>query len=77
MAQLIGQQISSSTEIEKMVKNLVDEVTRQNSQIKGIKPIHPEHSENGKKMIERAGTIRGTSSPLSLCRHWGWSRSLC
>lgn len=59
MAQLIGHQISRSPDVEKLVKQLVDEVTKQNSQITGIKPTHPEHADSGKKIIDRAGAIRG------------------
>lgn len=59
MAQLIGKQIQESTTVMTEIKNLVGEVTKLNSQITGIKPAHPEHEANGKKWIERAGTIRG------------------
>lgn len=59
MAQLIGHQIDESSEITNLVKKLVDEVGKINSNIKGVAPAHPEHQENGKKWIDRAGAIRG------------------
>ncbi|MGZ5279207.1 MAG: aminotransferase class III-fold pyridoxal phosphate-dependent enzyme [Pseudobdellovibrionaceae bacterium] len=59
MAQLFGHQIDESTQIQKLVQNLVDEVGKVNSQIKGVQPAHPEHIENGKAIIEKTGKIRG------------------
>jgi 4-aminobutyrate aminotransferase-like enzyme len=59
MAQLLGHQIEESQEIDKLVKNLVGEVSKLNSNIKSIQPAHPEHEANGKAMIERTGKIRG------------------
>jgi len=59
MAQLIGQQIQDSSQVQTLVKNLVDEVTKINNQINGVRAAHPEHVENGKSEIDRAGKIRG------------------
>lgn len=59
MAQLFGDQIQSSSQIQSLVKNLVDEVTKINNQIDGVRPAHPEHAANGKSEIDRAGKIRG------------------
>jgi len=59
MSQLIGHQIDESAHIQKLVQNLVDEVGKLNSQIKGPKPAHPEHEANGKAVIEKTGKIRG------------------
>lgn len=59
MAQLIGHQIDESTEIKNKIKDLVADVTALNSQITGIREPHPEHLENGKKQIEKAGAVRG------------------
>lgn len=59
MAQLFGHQIEESQEIEKIVKNLVGEVGKINSNIKGVQPKHPEHAANGKSVIDRTGKVRG------------------
>ena len=59
MAQLIGHQIDESSEIEKLVKNLVGEVAKISTQITGVQAAHPEHADNGKKWIDRAGVVRG------------------
>ena len=59
MAQLFGHQIDESSQIQKLVQNLVDEVGKVNSQIKGIQAAHPEHAEKGKAIIEKTGKVRG------------------
>jgi acetylornithine/N-succinyldiaminopimelate aminotransferase len=59
MAQLLGHQIDDSTVVQKMIQDLVGEVTKINSHITGISEAHPEHAESGKKEIDRAGKIRG------------------
>lgn len=59
MAQLIGHQIQDSSQVQSLVKNLVEEVTKLNHQIDGVRPAHPEHEQNGKSEIDRAGKIRG------------------
>jgi acetylornithine/N-succinyldiaminopimelate aminotransferase len=59
MAQLIGHQIDESAEIEKLIKSLVGEVGKISSSLQGVQSAHPEHQENGKKWIDRAGAIRG------------------
>lgn len=59
MAQLFGDQIQSSSQVQSLLKNLVDEVAKINNQIDGVRPAHPEHAANGKSEIDRAGKIRG------------------
>ncbi len=59
MAQLIGHQIDESTQIQKLVQNIVDEVTKVNSQLKAVAPAHPEHAANGKTVMENTGKVRG------------------
>ena len=59
MSQLIGHQIEESNEIKTIISNLVNEVTSLNSNLSSIKPAHPEHLDNGKKAIDRAGKVRG------------------
>jgi len=59
MSQLIGHQIDESPEIKKLISDLVGAATNLNGTLKGVKPAHPEHAENGKKEIERGGKIRG------------------
>jgi acetylornithine/N-succinyldiaminopimelate aminotransferase len=59
MAQLFGHQIQESSQVQSLVKNLVDEVGKINQQITGVRPPHPEHAQNGKSEIDRAGKIRG------------------
>jgi 4-aminobutyrate aminotransferase-like enzyme len=59
MAQLIGHQIDESSQIQKLVQNIVDEVTKVNSQLKSVQPAHPEHTANGKTVMENTGKIRG------------------
>lgn len=59
MAQLIGHQIDESSIIQNKIKELVGDVTALNSQITGVRAPHPEHVENGKKEIEKAGLVRG------------------
>lgn len=59
MSQLIGHQIDESSQIQKLVQNLVEEVGKINSQVKTVQPPHPEHAENGKAVIEKTGKFRG------------------
>lgn len=59
MSQLIGHQIGESSQIQKLVQTLVEEVGKVNSQIQGVKPANPEHMNNGKAVIEKTGKIRG------------------
>jgi len=59
MAQLIGHQIDESTQVTKTLQQLVDEVTKINHQITGVKPPSAEFQENGKKQIEKIGQFRG------------------
>ncbi len=59
MAQLLGHQLDEATNIENDIKTLIDDVTKINAQIKGVRPPHPEHQASGQKMIDRAGAVRG------------------
>ena len=59
MAQLIGHQIDESPEIKNMIHNLVGEVTKLNSKVNSVQAPHPEHLENGKAAVEKAGKVRG------------------
>lgn len=59
MAQLIGHQIEESGNVQSLVKQLVNEVTKINNSITGIQPAHPEHTASGKDMIDRTGKVRG------------------
>jgi acetylornithine/N-succinyldiaminopimelate aminotransferase len=59
MAQLFGHQIDESTQIQKLVQSLVEEVGKVNSQIKAVQPANPEHAGNGKAVIDRTGQVRG------------------
>lgn len=59
MSQLIGHLIDESPQVQKLVQNLVEEVGKLNSQITGVQPAHPEHMENGKNQVEKAGKVRG------------------
>lgn len=59
MAQLLGHQLDEATNVEGDIKTLIDDVAKVNSQIKGVRPPHPEHQANGQSWIDRAGKVRG------------------
>ncbi len=59
MAQLFGHQIDESTQIQKLVQSLVEEVGKVNSNIKAVQPANPEYASNGKALIEKTGQVRG------------------
>lgn len=56
---LIGHQISESDKIRQLVDQLTNEVVRVNEQIRGVTPAPADHVENGKKIAERTGLLRG------------------
>lgn len=57
--ELFGHQIENSPQVKSLIKSLVDEVTKINSQIDGVKPPQQEWTNLGQKEVERAGAIRG------------------
>ncbi len=57
--ELIGQQIARSESISSLIQKLVDEVTRVNSKIPGIKTASPELGDHHKGMLEKIGKLRG------------------
>jgi acetylornithine/N-succinyldiaminopimelate aminotransferase len=59
MSSLVGHQVQQSDKVKKMIEDLVGEVTKINSQIKGIRPAQDEFKESGKKKIDLAGQFRG------------------
>lgn len=59
MAQLTGHQIDESPVVQKLIQDLVGEVTKIDSQISGVRPAHPEHIDAGKSEIEKTGKLRG------------------
>lgn len=59
MFQPIGHAIQESKNVEKMIEDLVHEVTQINSAIPGVQMAPSDGVSNGKSEIERAGKIRG------------------
>lgn len=59
MSFLFGRQVAESDKVQKLVKDLVNEVQSINSGIKTIQPANPEMADNSKKWIESAGVFRG------------------
>lgn len=59
MSSLFGRQVAESDKVQKLVKDLVNEVQNINSGIKTIQPPKPAFAENSKSWIEKAGMFRG------------------
>ncbi|MFN8791162.1 MAG: aminotransferase class III-fold pyridoxal phosphate-dependent enzyme [Bdellovibrionales bacterium] len=59
MSSLFGHQVAQSDRVQKMIRDLVQEVQSINSGIKTLKPAQSEFSELGKKWIDEAGAFRG------------------
>jgi len=59
MSSLFGHQVAQSDRVQKMIRDLVQEVQSINSGIKTLRPAQGEFSELGKKWIDQAGVFRG------------------
>jgi acetylornithine/N-succinyldiaminopimelate aminotransferase len=59
MSQLIGHQISENPNVQKLVQDLVSEVSKLNNQVTGVKEANPEFRTNGQSIIEKTGKVRG------------------
>ena len=59
MSSLFGRKVAESDKVQKLVKELVNEVQSINSGIKTIKGADSEFADNSKKWIDKAGTFRG------------------
>ena len=59
MNQLVGQMLSESPQIQKMIKDLTQEVMKINKNITGIRDAQPNFKDSGKKIMEQAGLVRG------------------
>lgn len=59
MSSLFGRQVTESDKVQKLVKELVNEVQNINSGIKTIQPAQPDLADNSKKWIDKAGVFRG------------------
>ncbi|WP_413289605.1 aminotransferase class III-fold pyridoxal phosphate-dependent enzyme [Bdellovibrio sp. HCB337] len=59
MNSLIGQQIDQSTKVQNLIKELVQEVTNLNSQVKTVQAPQPNFVDAGKTWVDRAGQFRG------------------
>ena len=59
MSSLFGRKVAESDKVQKLVKELVNEVQSINSGIKTIKWADSEFADNSKKWIYKAGTFRG------------------
>lgn len=59
MNSLIGQQIDQSSKVQSLIKDLVQEVSKLNSQITTVHAPRPEYVDSGKRWIEKAGQFRG------------------
>lgn len=57
--ELFGHQIENSPRVKELIKSLVEEVSKINSQIEGVRPPQPEWIAEGAKEVDRAGAIRG------------------
>ncbi len=56
---LIGHQIDDSKQVNQLINDLVNEVSKINSQISGTGPAKSTHAETGKMVIDKAGKVRG------------------
>ncbi|WP_374021211.1 hypothetical protein [Bdellovibrio bacteriovorus] len=59
MSSLVGHQIQQSEKVKTMVQDLVNEVTKLNSQLSGIRSPMEEFKGAGKQKIDLAGQFRG------------------
>lgn len=59
MSQLIGHQIAESATVQKLVQELVAEVSKLNGSLSGVRPASAEFQTSGQKMFERTGAVRG------------------
>lgn len=59
MGTLVGHQIQQSTKIQKLIEELVGEVTTLNKQVEGIRPVQAEFEAAGKEKYEKTGLFRG------------------
>jgi len=59
MNSLVGQKIAQSAKVDSLIKDLVQEVTNINEQIKGPQSAQPELVDAGKNWVDRAGQFRG------------------
>lgn len=59
MNHLIGHEIEKSQQVEKLMTELVNEVSRLNGKIEGVKPPQTDLIAPGKTEVDRAGQIRG------------------
>jgi len=59
MSSLVGHQIQQSEKIKTMIQDLVNEVTKINSQVSGIRAPLDEFKDSGKQKFDTAGQFRG------------------
>lgn len=59
MNSLVGRKIAESPKVESLIKDLVQEVTNINEQIKGPQAPQPEFVDAGKKWFDKVGQFRG------------------
>ncbi|PWU13662.1 MAG: acetylornithine aminotransferase [Bdellovibrio sp.] len=59
MSQLVGHQIKKSPAIQKLIQDLVHEVTQFNARIEGLRPPADEWVASGQKEMEKVGQLRG------------------
>ncbi|MBC7371906.1 MAG: aminotransferase class III-fold pyridoxal phosphate-dependent enzyme [Bdellovibrionaceae bacterium] len=59
MNSLVGQQIDTSSKVESLIKDLVQEVAQINAQIKSVQAPQSDFAESGKSWVEKTGQFRG------------------
>jgi acetylornithine/N-succinyldiaminopimelate aminotransferase len=59
MNSLVGQKIDQSSKVESLIKELVQEVTSINGQIKSVQAPQPEFVDAGKSWVDKTGQFRG------------------
>lgn len=59
MSSLVGQKIDSSSEIQKLINDLVREVTQINQNVKTIQAAQAPHAERAQKMMSEIAAFRG------------------
>jgi 4-aminobutyrate aminotransferase-like enzyme len=59
MNSLVGQQIDTSSKVESLIKDLVQEVAQINAQIKTVQGPQPQLADSGKAWVDKAGQFRG------------------
>lgn len=59
MSSLVGHQIKQSEKIQSLIQDLVQEVTKLNGQVSGIRPAPEEFKDSSKQLLDSVAALRG------------------